>query len=330
MPFAFASGRLGADDGKPWAMRSLFAHRGLQSSPRQSRHEASRLFSALLRMPLVALLVMALAWPRVSWAAQDWPFDPQERYDNGLAAFDNQDYGLATELWMDILSNPKSSDLGTHMVRLIGENILSALSASLKSDPENLDMRTQASRFCDVYTRLHEGDAFSESIQDACVDWATPPVVQGPVTQTAPTKAAPLSKEPVGTPPEAVTSEPPVLSTGSPLLSPRRRSPQLKAGVGMLLTAALTSGVSVVGIVLEGNYMRDYHTSIFREVPDTRLRDRSDGWRTVAVVSGGVSLALVAVGTLLCLSGTRTKRDSLAQGSRRGFSLNGRGFSLRF
>lgn len=278
------------------------------------------------RGPLALTLVCCLACPHGLRAQDAWPFDPKERYQAGIEAFEAGEHGLAVELWMDILGHEGSPELGAQMIRLIGENVVSGLEASLNAEPGRAKTRKQALEFCSVYSKLHAGHAHSQVIEDACVNWSssTPARVEA-VVPIEPAKASVSSLAPTPAPVPAPASAPVSSRLGSETSSDR--SPQLKAGLGLLFSAAATSAVTLGGLFAEGLWMRDYHTSIFNKTPDPRLRDRADGWRTVAVVTGGMSLALITVGTVLCITGTRTPKRKR---SAKSLSLHSGGLWLRF
>lgn len=272
----------------------------------------------ILRACTSLLLVTAMALPRVAWADEAaWPFDPQERYKEGIKAFEVGEHALAIELWMDILSNPSSPELGGEMIRLIGENVVSGLEASLKEKPDQPEARGQAARFCSTYSRLHVGHAFSDVIEDACVEWSN---------HASPSKSGKEAPAKLMVVP-ANTRNNKVVQARIPLVE---RTPRFKAGIGLLFTSVATMGLTVGGIIAEGQVMRAYHTTIYDGAADTTLRDRADGWRTVAVVSGGLSLLLLAAGSVLCLTGTKSKKALAAERKPKKLSLSGQGFALRF
>lgn len=312
------------------------------------RCSASPVKARPFRVGVAGVMALLLALPTQSWAqaepaepadqaAQEegWPFDPQERYEAAQSAFEVQEYRLAIELWMDILSHPKCSELGGDMVRTLGQNLVSAIEASFKrasigergrQSAAYKKIFEDATRFCGVYEYFQEGETYSETVEDTCLRWSEQEAPQeSPMLDQAdpsvPSSSS-LAAEPSVTTPQATTTYPVAPS----------RPPQLRAGIALLASAGVASTFSMIGMIAEGRAMRNYHTSIHKNEVDPALRERADAWRTAAVVSGGVSLALVTVGAVLCLAGTRPHGLAARQRKKKGVAwrLLPSGVSMRF
>lgn len=331
-------------------MRGRFAHR-LSSGWASAKVCLSRVFwyygskrARPARVFLAGSLALVLALPRGAWAQQEegWPFDPQERYDAAHNAFEVQEYRLAIELWMDVLSHPKCSELGGEMVRVIGQNLVSALSASFKrvagaghsrSSVGYSKIHEDAMRFCSLYEYFQEGETYSETVEDACIKWSEEKDMGGQAEPLDGAGAAESGPRAAKQDPAASQAKPLQARPAEPPLAfSRGRPPQLKAGIGMLVSAGVAGAFSVVGMIAEGGAMRDYHTSIHNNETDSSLRERADAWRTASVVSGGVGLALVTVGIVLSLAGTRSSKTAFAyrQKKRTAWRVRPRALELHF
>lgn len=270
---------------------------------------------------LSLVLSLCLAIPQ-SWAAVQWGFDPEERYQTGLKAFKVGEYRLAIELWMDILGDPAAIELEARTLQLIGENVVSAFEAALDLEPDEAALLVAAGKFCSIYTERHSTSAFSQIVADACVDW--------------PERS--LEETQMKTPARAAVRE-----RGSHLrmgAQPQfaeqgiERSVATKVGLGLVFAGLAAGAVGVAGMVAEGSWIQRYHASLDAGKPDLQLRKGADSWRTIATVSAGLSLSFAAFGAVLCVLGTK-KRSAPAPRQavvlpKRQWSLGARGLRLRF
>lgn len=267
------------------------------------------------------LLSFCLAIPQ-GWAAAQWGFDPQERYQTGLKAFEVGEYRLAIELWMDILGDPAALELEARTLQLIGENVVSAFEAALKIEPDEAALLVAAGKFCSIYTERHSSSAFSRIVDDACVDWPERSIDEQQALTPAQAEISERASH------LRMADQPHFAEQGV------ERSVATKVGLGLLFAGLAAGAVGVGGMVAEGSWIQRYHASLDAGRPELQLRKGADSWRTIATVSAGLSLSFVAFGAVLCVLGTKKKpvfksRQS-AMVPKRHWSLGARGLRLRF